>query len=165
MLYSLGKRGGHYKIKFVDSVWLPSQKHNLTNLHHLVWGMVGRPLGQPGSLQMLESFRWIRCSFTYFPNPATHFLHSLRASIAHGVVPGVFLCFFLRGHFPAPLYSRKVCISKVWVLWPARSKSPSALDLLGAISQAVAVERRQAQLQTRCFQSPQGFDQQMCHRI
>ena len=38
-------------------------------------------LNMPAVTAMLESFRWIRCSFTYFQNPGHHFLHSLRAFI------------------------------------------------------------------------------------
>ena len=31
---------------------------------------------------MLRSFRWVRCSYTHFPNPSQHHLLSLRASAA-----------------------------------------------------------------------------------
>lgn len=36
-------------------------------------------LSLPQVEMMLTSFRWIRCSYTYYANPAHHFLHSLRA--------------------------------------------------------------------------------------
>ena len=36
-------------------------------------------LSHPDVDHMLRSFRWIRCSFTYFSNPSHHYLHSLRA--------------------------------------------------------------------------------------
>ena len=36
-------------------------------------------LSIPEVEKMLQSFRWIRCSYTYFANPSHHFLHSLRA--------------------------------------------------------------------------------------
>ena len=79
-------------------------------------------LDHPEVTKMLESFRWVRCSFTYFPIPATHFLHSLRASIAHWFPVGVPV-FISRGHFLALLNNPKVCISEVWVTLPRRSKA------------------------------------------
>lgn len=33
-------------------------------------------------LRMLASFRWIRCSFTYYSNPSMHYLQSLRNLVA-----------------------------------------------------------------------------------
>lgn len=40
-------------------------------------------LEHPDVTKMLESFRWVRCSFTYFSNPSHHYLHSLRAFTAY----------------------------------------------------------------------------------
>lgn len=41
-------------------------------------------LSHPDVDHMLKSFRWIRCSFTYFANPSHHYLHSLRAFSGFG---------------------------------------------------------------------------------
>ena len=71
----------------------------------------------PEVSMMLESFRWIRCSFTWFQNPAHHFLHSLRllATLLGYVLTTLFSQIFLH---PPTLCHR----AKKWGMW--RRKRP-----------------------------------------
>ncbi|CAL1131960.1 unnamed protein product [Cladocopium goreaui] len=65
---SIGFMDGQTKVLIMVSI--------LAMCHELEW--TDEQLSDPAVVHMLKSFRWVRCSFTYFSNPAHHHLHSLK---------------------------------------------------------------------------------------
>eukprot|EP00435_Cladocopium_sp_Y103_P023953 s3522_g5.t2 len=65
---SVGFVDGQTKVLIMCSI--------LAMIHELEWS--DDQLRDPAVAHMLQSFRWVRCSFTYFSNPAHHYLHSLK---------------------------------------------------------------------------------------
>ncbi|CAK9042286.1 Uncharacterized protein SCF082_LOCUS24342 [Durusdinium trenchii] len=73
--------------------------------HHL--DLLPEELALPGVRKVLSSFRWVRCAYTHFSNPAHHYLNALRV--------------------------QQVTAEKV---------SPSPIDFVALMQQAVAIEQR-----------------------
>ena len=89
----------------------------------------------PGVTRMLESFRWVRCSFTYFSNPAHHHLHSLRCLINIKTLIFPHDTPALTSHHP-PLLGWEVGHVT------AEKSSPSAIQFYADLKEAIGIERR-----------------------
>ena len=88
-----------------------------------------------GVNRMLESFR-LRCSFTYFTNPAHHHLHSLRPLITIKA-----LILFTPGT-PPPTSPHPPLLRWEVGHITAEKTSPSAIQFYGDLKEAINIERR-----------------------
>lgn len=106
---------------------------------------------------MLQSFRWVRCEYTHFDNPAHHYLYALRLlfqSFEYFVHSGWFrlLVFYDRPKVTHFVHDNLPLLIKILIspccpgiqYVSAQKQAPSAIDFLGSIKEAVSIERRLA---------------------
>lgn len=107
-------------------------------------------LGLSEVRRRLTSFRWVRCSYTHFTNPAHHYLNALRFldSDLHGIVWKRWWLWWVEvvvvhgyGIYVLNLHGKPVSSSGIQFT-SAEKQSPSPIDFLGRLKESVELERR-----------------------